>query len=94
MSITLDKVARHQKVRVLELAGGHRFHDRLAGLGIGLGCEIEILQQAQGRGGLLIARDQSRLALGRGMARKIIVEPILQPQDSDFCRKHRKRTLV
>ena len=94
MTLTLDQVPCYKKVRVVELAGGHRFRERLAGLGIGLSCEIEVLQPSQGRGGLLIARGESRLALGRGMARKIIVELLPQSPSLSPWQKQRKRTLV
>ena len=73
---TLDQVEPGRKVRVVQLAGGHRFIDRLAGMGIGVGCELEVWQQSYGRGGLLVTRGQSRLAIGRKMAGKIVVEPM------------------
>jgi Fe2+ transport system protein FeoA len=43
-------------------------------MGVVPGAVLEILRQ-NGRGPVLIALGESRLALGRGIAEKILVEP-------------------
>ncbi len=47
---------------------------RLTELGLNVGSEIQVMQR-QG-GGLLIARGETRIALGAGMASKILVTPL------------------
>ena len=79
MITTLDQVKPGRKVRVSELAGGYRFRERLASLGIGIGCELQVSQPVWGSGGsMLVLQGQSRLAIGHGMAGKILVEMVDQ----------------
>lgn len=61
------------RVRITALLGGRGLALRLTELGLNLGAEIEVIQR-QG-GGLLIARGEGRIALGGGMAAKIMVAP-------------------
>lgn len=61
------------RVRIMALLGGRGLVLRLTELGLNLGAEIEVIQR-QG-GGLLIGRGESRIALGGGMAAKIMVTP-------------------
>lgn len=56
------------------IGAGRRLKRRLASLGLTPGVELTVLQN-QG-GPLLIAVRDSRLALGRGMARKLDVDPV------------------
>ena len=44
-------------------------------MGLPIGSEIEVIQRQTG-GRLIVARDFVRIALGGGMAQKIIVEPV------------------
>jgi ferrous iron transport protein A len=60
-------------MRIHTLQGGKGLVLRLTELGLNVGAEISILQR-QG-GGLLIARGETRIALGGGMAAKILVTP-------------------
>jgi len=60
------------RVRIVALNGGRGFHDRLAGVGLGVGVEVEIMQNAMG-GKLLLGNENVRLFLGGGMAHKIKV---------------------
>lgn len=61
------------RVRIVALHGGKGSSMRLTELGLNVGSEVQVLQR-QG-GGLLIARGESRIALGGGMAAKILVVP-------------------
>jgi ferrous iron transport protein A len=47
---------------------------RLAGLGLTVGAMVEVLQN-YGRGPLIVAVRDTRIALGRGQADKVLVEP-------------------
>ena len=61
-------------LRILALHGGKGLAMRLTELGLNVGTEIRVVQR-QG-GGLLVARGESRIALGGGMAAKIQVAPV------------------
>ena len=58
---------------VRDIRGGADFSGRLAGMGLAKGACIEILQNA-GRGPVLVRTHETRIALGRGEALKILVE--------------------
>jgi ferrous iron transport protein A len=62
------------RVCVLSLQGGKGLTTRLTELGLNIGTELRVVQR-QG-GGLLVARGESRIALGAGMAAKIQVTPL------------------
>ncbi len=61
------------RVRVSGIAGGADIQGRLAGIGIIPRCELEIVKNER-RGPIVVRVGQSRIALGRGVAEKIIVE--------------------
>jgi ferrous iron transport protein A len=61
-------------LRLRDIQGGYRLRQRLADLGLTPGSVVRVVQ-SEGGGPLIIAlRDDARLALGRGMAFKIMVE--------------------
>lgn len=62
------------QVRIVALHGGKGLTTRLTELGLNVGSEVRVVQR-QG-GGLLVARGESRIALGGGMAAKIQVAPL------------------
>jgi len=70
----LPMLSLQQPARIVEIRAGHRLKERLNGLGLLPGGEVEILQDNGGP--LLLAIGDTRLALGRGMAHKILVTPI------------------
>ncbi|WP_296806234.1 FeoA family protein [Thiocapsa sp.] len=61
-------------LRIIALNGGKGLTTRLTELGLNVGSEVRVVQR-QG-GGLLVARGESRIALGGGMAAKILVAPL------------------
>lgn len=65
------------RFRVVSIAAGHQATHRLAELGIIPGVEVGIIQ-GQGRGPLLLAVRDTRLAVERGIAHKILVQPLSQ----------------
>ncbi len=72
-TVALTELQAGERGWVAELAGGTAFQHRLAAMGLTLGREVSILQ-APGRGGpRLVAVGRARLALGHGMAEKVIV---------------------
>jgi len=54
------------------LSGGAAFVRRLAGMGLTVGAGVQILQNT-GRGPLLIRVRETRLAIGRGEALRVLV---------------------
>lgn len=78
----LDQLAPGARAVVSELQGGRGFASRLAGMGISVGCQIEVLQNPA-HGPLLVLVRDTRIALGRGEAAKILVrEPERGRQDA------------
>ena len=61
-----------QRMRLLRVVGGHRLQRRLLALGLNLGGEIEVLQRRGG--GVVVARGGNRVALGAGVADKLLGE--------------------
>ena len=62
------------RLRIHALSAGRGLDRRLTELGLNLGTEIRVVQR-QG-GGLLLARGDARIAIGGGMAMKILVVPV------------------
>ncbi len=69
----LSAVPGGESVRIRRLAGGQAFLSRLAPLGFIPGARLRVIQNP-GRGPLLVAVRDTRVALGRGEADKILVE--------------------
>ena len=63
-----------ERVRIRTLQGGKGLAKRLTELGLNPGIEVRIV--ARQGGGLVVARGETRLALGGGMASKILVEAL------------------
>lgn len=64
-----------ERLKNASLVGGKKFQDRIFGMGLNVGAEIDILRNV-GNGPVLVALNGSRLFLGGGMAHKINVMPI------------------
>ncbi len=71
----LSMVSPGEEVRLVDIRGGWGIRRRLADMGLTPGETLRIVQSGSS-GPLLVAVRDFRLALGRGMAHKIIVEPI------------------
>ena len=71
----LSMVGPGQEVRLVGVSGGWGIRHRLADMGLTPGETLRVVQ-TDWSGPVLVAVRDSRLALGRGMAHKIIVEPI------------------
>ena len=68
-----------ESVRVMALRAGRGLDRRLTELGLNIGTEVMVSHKQSG-GGLLLARDGTRLALGSGMAQKVLVMKLEQYQ--------------
>ena len=71
-SFPLTMAVRGQLVRLIKIMAGRKLTHRLTELGLTPGVHFEVLHDHGGP--LLLAVRDSRLALGRGMASKILVE--------------------
>ncbi len=75
-TLPLPMLPPQQPARIIEIRAGHRLKERLAGLGLVPGGTVEVLRDNGGP--LLLAIGDTRLALGRGMAHKVLVSPITE----------------
>jgi Fe2+ transport system protein FeoA len=71
-SCLLSSIKAGQSVKLVRINAGRRFSHRLAELGLTPGVEFSVLHSNGGP--LLISVRNSRIALGRGMAKKIQVK--------------------
>jgi ferrous iron transport protein A len=71
--IPLNVLAPGEVGVVRQLAGGRGFVSRLAALGFTLGAEVTMVQNF-GHGPLIVLVRDTRVALGRGEAMKVLVE--------------------
>lgn len=60
-----------EQVKVFLLRGGKGLEKRLTSLGLNVGSELTVSQQQGGK--MVVLRGETRLALGAGMAQKIMV---------------------
>jgi len=74
MTITLDLAKENQKVKVMDISGGWGVRQRLGCLGIHPGDIITLKKSAIMQGPILISIHGNQVALGRGVARKVVVE--------------------
>lgn len=67
--------AEGERVRVVAVGRGRGADRRLSDLGLAVGCEVTILHRDQD-GAMILARDEMRLALGMGIAHRVLVSRI------------------
>jgi len=76
MSIPLDQVHENKKATVIDIQGGSGIRQRLSQMGIHPGDIITMVRYGALRGPLLIEIHGSQVALGRGIASRILVEKL------------------
>ena len=72
-SFPLTLAGEGERVQISLLRGGKGMEARLTSLGLNMGSELEVLHRLGGN--IVVRRGESRLALGAGMARKVMVVP-------------------
>lgn len=72
--LTLEDVALSREATVAEIDGGRRVRSHLNTLGIHVGDTIRVVERAPFRGPVLVEIHGTRVALGRGIARKVKVD--------------------
>ncbi len=75
--MSLAMLSSGQRAKIVSLSGGRGLQARLFGMGLGIGSEIEVIYRGA-PGPFLIAAKAPRLAIGQGMAYKIMVENIVE----------------
>ena len=75
MSITLDQMTKGTKGKVVSITGGRGAMLKLAAQGIAPGMTIEKVGHLRG-GPVLVKVGQSQVAIGRGLASKVVVRII------------------
>ena len=73
--VPLDTIPSGTSVVVRKMEGGRELATRLAALGLSIGSQVKVLQN-RAHGPLLVLVRDTRVALGRGQALKILVEEI------------------
>ena len=74
VAIPLSGVPEGHSVRLSGLDCGKGMLGRLASMGLRVGVEFHVVKSA-GRGPVVVALGNSRFALGRGVARRMLVTP-------------------
>jgi len=72
-NISIVQLSAGSRAVVRQVGGGKDFSNRLAAMGLSIGSHIEVLQNPE-HGPLLVLVRNTRIALGRGEALKILVE--------------------
>ena len=71
--ISLDRLPTGARAVVRRLCGGREFAGRLGAMGLAVGSQLEVLQNS-GHGPMLVRVHDTRIALGRSEAMKVLVE--------------------
>lgn len=74
----LSLANKGEVVRIVALRAGRGLDRRLTEMGLHIGSELCVRQSPSG-GALVVTRGEGRLALGAGMAHKILVSPVAAP---------------
>jgi len=72
--VALSQLKAGQSGRVIEVRGGHSLLGRLSALGLRQGSKVTKLSSMLMRGPVTVQSGRTQLAIGFGMANKIIVE--------------------
>ena len=73
--MTLSNVKIGESVKLVSIRGGAQIRRRLADLGLNTGMTVQVINGIVD-GPLILSVKDSRLAIGRGMAEKIVVERV------------------
>jgi ferrous iron transport protein A len=78
--ISLSAVPIGESVQIRTLTGGHHCLSRLASLGFTPGAQLKVIQN-YGHGPIIVTLRDTRVALGRGEASKILVDRLESATD-------------
>lgn len=74
--LPLSMVEAGQTVELVRIGECRRLRKRLADLGLNTGLSVRVVQNSFVGPLILAVREDSRLAIGRGMAQRILVRPL------------------
>jgi ferrous iron transport protein A len=74
-NVSITDLGSGTRAIVRQIQGGKNIIGRLSAMGLSVGSELEVLEN-RGQGPMLVRVRDTRIALGRGEALKIIVEEI------------------
>ena len=72
--VPLYELPLGQRLRLVHIDGGRQLKQRLMALGISVGGELRVVQRRPG--GVVVARSGNRVALGQGIAHKLLAEVV------------------
>ena len=70
----LTQIKEGKAVKVVEIAGGKQFQKKIDAIGLRVGSQITKLSAQVLNGPITIKIGSTKLAIGRGMAKKILVD--------------------
>lgn len=73
---TLDAFRAGEKVKVVEVKGGWGLRQKLSEIGIFPGQVVTVSNSGLWRGPLVVQVNSNEVALGRGVARKVVAEVV------------------
>ena len=71
--MTLDSVKENIEVKIIEIEGGHQMKRQIEDIGIRKNDRVQILQNSKS-GPIILMKNNLRVAIGRGMSKKITIE--------------------
>ena len=74
-AMPLSMVSPGETVELVQIREGRRLRKRLADLGLSVGLNVRVVQNCFHGPLILAVKEDARLAIGRGMARQILVVP-------------------
>ena len=69
----LTQIARGKEVKIVEINGGKRFNQKIEAMGLRVGVNIKKLSAQVLNGPVTIKIGSTKVAIGHGMAKKILV---------------------
>ncbi|MBN2366342.1 MAG: ferrous iron transport protein A [Calditrichaeota bacterium] len=73
---SLLEIPSHKLVKIISIAGGKNARRNLGQLGIGIGSIVKVKRNAPFAGPLLVENHGTSVAIGRGIASRILVEEL------------------
>jgi len=77
MKTSLVELKENEVGKVVEILGGFGIHQKLDALGIRIGVEVKKISSIAARGPVIVEVGNTKIALGYGMARRIILEKLI-----------------
>lgn len=74
--MTLDQLRPRESGRITAIEGGHGLQRRLSRMGVHPGDTVSVMSHAAFRGPFLVSVHGCQIAIGRGIARRIHVDPL------------------